>query len=285
MSTFQFGDASLRYEVAGSGSPFVVLVHGAMCSHADWAHQLAELSAWFTVLAPDLRGHGASTAPFTSCTIGQFGSDIHAMIESLGLTPVILVGHSLGARVAISAAGERPDNVEGLVLLDGSRTFGPGPLAPHEDALRLTDQQLSEWMSRTIEAAIGPFADAAVRTHVSTTMRSTPIGLMRALLADWQDWDINRYDPALAALPPDLPVLAIQSTRVQTSARRQSLTADARSTPYLDYLRHHVPSLNTIVLPQVGHFSMLEAPGEISRAIRNFARSVGPRGDAPSLTD
>jgi 3-oxoadipate enol-lactonase len=275
MPYLDLGDASLFYEVSGPGKAPVVLVHGAMCSHVDWSHQLTDLSDSFTVVTPDLRGHGASRAPFESCTIGQFASDIHALIDELGFGSVVLVGHSLGARIVVEATAQRPDHVAGLVLVDGSRMFGPAPLDAADQASRLSDQQVLAHMYRTIDEAIGPFADAATRAHVSTTMRSAPIGLMRALLTAWQDWDVNCYDRALAAVPPRLPVLAIQSTHVERSVRRRCLSAQTRTTPYLEYLSRHLPSIGTVIVPDAGHFSMLEAPREVSRLIRLVAGSAG----------
>jgi 3-oxoadipate enol-lactonase len=278
MPYLELGDASLFYEVSGRGGVPVVLVHGAMCSHVDWSYQLADLSDGFTVVTPDLRGHGASRASFESCTIGQFASDIHAMIDSLGFESVVLVGHSLGARVVLEATAQRPEHVAGLVLVDGSRMFGPAPLEAAEHVSGLSDQHVLAHMYRTIDEAIGPFADATTRAHVSTTMRSAPIGLMRALLGAWQDWDVNCYDRALAAVPPRLPVLAIQSTHVERSVGRRCLSAQTRTTPYLEYLSRHLPSIGTVIVPDAGHFSMLEAPREVSRLIRMVAGSAGMRG-------
>jgi 3-oxoadipate enol-lactonase len=285
MPFLDVGDASLFYEVRGSDDPPVVLVHGAMCSHVDWKYQLGDLARRFTVLAPDLRAHGSSRSAVTSCTIQRFASDIHSVLDSVVARRAILVGHSLGARVVIEAAAQRPDRVAGLVLVDCSRMFGPAPIAATEHASQLTNRQLRELKGRTIEDAIGPFADVATRAHVTSTMRPASIGLTRALLAAWQDWDVNRYDGALESVSVGLPVLAIQSTHVERGARRRCLTAGTLTTPYLEYLTQHVPSVTTVTLAEVGHFSMLEVPDEVSRLIRTFASSVVPSGDGVSPTN
>jgi 3-oxoadipate enol-lactonase len=264
----------LHYEIGGEG-PGVVLVHGALCSNVDWRPQMQWLDAEFRVISPDLRGHGRSTAPYDGCTIERFAADLNALVAALGLAPAVLVGHSLGARVVIEAATACPRHVRGLVLVDGSRMFGPDPLSPEDRVAEQSDAQVAARMHATIDEAVGPFAGADVRTHVACSLTSATIGLMRAVLATWQEWDVNRYDDALLELPRSLPVLAVQSTHVDRAAGRRFLSEDTSSTPYLDYLRTRIPRLEAHVLPGVGHFSMLEAADEVSRLIGAFAAAHG----------
>jgi pimeloyl-ACP methyl ester carboxylesterase len=259
----------LHYETSGEG-PAVVLVHGALCSNEDWRPQIPRLDGRFRVVSPDLRGHGRSIAPHGSCTIEQFAADLNALVAALDIAPVVYVGHSLGARVVIEAAAACPRDVRGLVLVDGSRMFGPDPLPPADRVAAQSDAQVAARMHETIEDALGPFAGDDVRSHVARSLSSATIGLMRAVLATWQAWDVDRYDDALAELSPSLPVLAVQSTYVERTAGRSFLPEGTSTTPYLDYLRTRIPSLQAHVLAGVGHFSMLEAPDELARLIGEF---------------
>jgi len=270
VSRLSLGDADLAFDVAGEGVPAVVFVHGALCSRADWTHQHDELSQAFRVVSLDLRGHGASTAAPGTCTMEQFGRDVRALVDHLGAVPAVLVGHSMGVRVVLEVAARAPHVVAGLVLVDGSRMFGPAPLAEPDRARALTDEEVRRRFIRTVQDAVGPYADERVRDHVSSTMLGAPTPLMREVLATWQDWDVERYEEALAALDRSLPVLAIQSTFVAAGAARRSLRRD-ESTPYLDLLRAALPALEVEILPEVGHFSMLEAPDEVTRSISRFA--------------
>src|ERR1700733_10990282 len=106
MSFLELPRCSLFYEVDGNGPP-LLLVHGGSCDHDDWRYQVASLRDEFTVVAVDLRGHGASIADPADCTVGRYASDIHELIEAIGLGPTVLVGHSLGTRVALQRAGAR----------------------------------------------------------------------------------------------------------------------------------------------------------------------------------
>jgi pimeloyl-ACP methyl ester carboxylesterase len=274
MPYLRLSDASIYYEVHGGQGQLVILVHGAMCSHRDWENQVRSLSASCTVVTLDLRGHGLSAASFETCAIERFAADVNALIKELGLGPAVLAGHSLAARVVIEAARQCQQNVSGLVLVDGSRLYA-GEQVSAGDPARLTDQEVNARIADLIEAAIGSYADAAAADHVRTTMSSAPIGLRRAYLATSQHWDAHSFEEALEHLAPDLPVLAIQSTSVGYGFRRCSLSADATTTPYLEELKRHLRRLRVVVLPEVGHFSMLEAAARVSSLIWDFAKENG----------
>jgi pimeloyl-ACP methyl ester carboxylesterase len=270
VSHLRVGDADIGFDVAGGGAPTIVFVHGALCSRADWTQQHRDLARDFRVVSVDLRGHGASTGEPQSCSMEQFGRDVHALVAHLGAAPAVLVGHSMGVRVVLEVATRFPGDAAGLVLVDGSRMFGPRAVPALERADSLDDEEVRRRFGLTVEDAIGPYAGAAVREHVSSTMLGAPTPLMRRVLATWQRWDVERYEHALATLDTSLPVLAIQSTYVDAATPRRSLGPGA-STPYLEFLRAALPALEVQVLPGVGHFSMLEAPDEVTRSIGAFA--------------
>jgi pimeloyl-ACP methyl ester carboxylesterase len=100
------------------------------------------------------------------------------------------------------------------------------------------------------------------------------MALKRALLETGRDWDAVRFGPALASLPAGLPVLAIQSTYLDEKMRRRSLAAGTARTPYTDAVAARVPALQTAVVADVGHFTMIEAPAEVTPLIGGFARSA-----------
>jgi pimeloyl-ACP methyl ester carboxylesterase len=270
MSHLHLGDADIGFDVAGGGAPTIVFVHGALCSRADWTQQHRDLAHDFRVVSVDLRGHGGSTGEPRTCSMEQFGRDLHELVGHLGAAPAVLVGHSMGVRVVLEVAARFPDAVAGLVLVDGSRMFGPAPVAESDRADALDDEEVRRRFAATVQDAVGPFAGDGVREHVTSTMLRAPTALMRRVLATWQRWDVERYDAMLAAIDSSLPVLAVQSTYVDAATRRRSL-GPGESTPYLEFLRAALPALEVQVLPGVGHFSMLEAPDEVTRSIGGFA--------------
>jgi pimeloyl-ACP methyl ester carboxylesterase len=112
----------LHYLVAGKGDP-VVLLHGFAETSHMWLPLIAKLSDKHTVIAPDLRGFGQSSAPSDGYTKAAMAQDIHALVKSLGYARIRLVGHDIGLMVAYAYAAQYPREVERLVLMEA---FLPG---------------------------------------------------------------------------------------------------------------------------------------------------------------
>jgi pimeloyl-ACP methyl ester carboxylesterase len=262
--------ASLYYEVNGSGPP-LVLVHGGGCTHRDWHGLVAALSGDLTVLTLDLRCHGQSSGSLAECTVERWASDVNALIEALNLAPAVLVGHSLASRIVVEAASQKPPNAAGLILLDGSRSMG-GPAATEPTVPEALHSSPS--LATIAVVLAGPYADSKVRQHVLAALSAHSMELLTACVAVYDAWDAECADTVFAVLPPALPMLAVQSTYHDKFTPRRYLTSKTQSTPYLDFLRTARPSIQIEILPDTGHFSMLERPADISALIRAFAASL-----------
>ncbi|HEX5120196.1 MAG TPA: alpha/beta fold hydrolase [Pseudonocardiaceae bacterium] len=108
----------LVYDIAGEpDAPPMVLLHALGDSRADWAPVLARFAARYRVYAVDLRGHGDSDRP-GEYTFGAMCADTVGLLDALGLTDVVLVGHSMGGVVTYRVAVARPDLVARIVIED-----------------------------------------------------------------------------------------------------------------------------------------------------------------------
>lgn len=275
MPSLTIDGAELNYQLTGEGRPAFVLIHGGCCAFSDWHAQIDALSREFTVLAMDLRGHGGSTGAEGELSVPQWAADVNVLIETLDLGPAIIVGHSLGSRIAAEAVVQRPANAAALVLLDGSRVTGG--LAAIEPQPGFTEAQGGDMsVAAILDRTTGPYADAATREQVIRTMSSPPEAVMWAAVDALENWDRNRADEVLAALPAQLPVLAIQSTYHDNFTPRRSFENERESSPYLDNLRQALPQLTVRILPRTGHFSMMERPAEVTAALRKFGTAETP---------
>ena len=264
MPVLKLAEAAIFHEVAGAGSPSIVLVHGGMCDHRDWDRLVPLLTGQHTVVRLDLRGHGRSFGDRTDYTIEGWAADLLALTRHLGLERPVLVGHSMASRVVAEAASSAPKAVGSVVLLDGSRSHGghaaPPPAVPGPPAS----------LDAIIAATIGPYADGEARSGVHARMASATPEIMVACVSAMREWDLGRADRAFAALAGTMPVLAVQSTYHDATTPRRAFENPGTSSPYLDFLREAVPQLEVAILPGTGHFAMLERPETVAKLIHAF---------------
>lgn len=104
------------YRLMGSG-PALLLLHGIGDSSETWVPLMGELARDFTVLAPDLLGHGASAKPRADYSVAAYANGMRDLLEVLGIETATVVGHSLGGGVAAQFAYQYPDHCNRLVLV------------------------------------------------------------------------------------------------------------------------------------------------------------------------
>lgn len=107
---------TVSYFTAGQG-PVVVLLHGIASSAETWSKLIPRLADRYTVIAPDLLGHGKSAKPMGDYSLGAFASGVRDLLAALGHDRATVVGHSLGGGVAMQYAYQFPARCERLVLV------------------------------------------------------------------------------------------------------------------------------------------------------------------------
>ncbi|MFL5820250.1 MAG: alpha/beta fold hydrolase [Solirubrobacteraceae bacterium] len=106
----------VSYRIGGSG-PVLLLVHGVTSSSQSWEPVLPLLAERFTVVAPDLLGHGASAKPQGDYSLGAYACLVRDLLLALGHERATVVGHSLGGGVTMQFAYQFPERVERMVLV------------------------------------------------------------------------------------------------------------------------------------------------------------------------
>lgn len=107
---------SRAYVKVGSG-PVLLLLHGIGCDHTTWQPVIERLSRSYTVIAPDLLGHGLSDKPRADYTLGGFANGMRDLLTVLGIDRATVVGHSFGGGVAMQFAYQFPERTERIVLV------------------------------------------------------------------------------------------------------------------------------------------------------------------------
>src|SRR5205085_2714904 len=107
----------VSYRTAGDGGPVVLLIHGITGCAAQWDKVIPLLAERYTVVAPDLLGHGQSAKPRGDYSLGAYAVGVRDLLVALGHRRATVVGHSLGGGVAMQFSYEYPPFAERLVLV------------------------------------------------------------------------------------------------------------------------------------------------------------------------
>lgn len=177
----------LHWEETGRGEPLLWL-HGMSGCGADWRYVFGEAPPGYRVIAPDLRGHGASTNPSGSFTFRQCAGDVRALLRHLGLPRVKAIGLSGGGIVALHMATMEPAGIEAMVLVSAPPYFPP-------EARRI-QRQFSEEM-------VGPAdMERLRRCHVGGERQIAQLFAIARGFADSYD-DVNFTPPLLSTISAD----------------------------------------------------------------------------------
>ncbi|WP_229053379.1 alpha/beta fold hydrolase [Aeromicrobium sp. Leaf350] len=156
------------YRKVGSG-PVLLLIHGMACDSTTWDRVIEPLAQHFTVIAPDLLGHGESDKPDGDYSIGGYANGMRDLLTVLGVDKVTIVGHSFGGGVAMQFAYQFPERTERVVLVSSG---GLGrEVSPLIRALTLPGAPLV--MALATARAWRPFVAAGLRGLSATGLSST----------------------------------------------------------------------------------------------------------------
>ncbi len=255
----------LSYREAAGGAPALVFIHAFGCDGSDWAAQLAHFAPAHRCLAVDLGGHGDTAAEVRHGIVEEHGEDVVALLRALNIALPVVVGNSLGCRVALEVAARMP--VRGVVLVDGSRLASGGDGIHGALGGGATPERFEATVRAMFAQMFGPDIDPATAAAMTARATRVPAAIGLALLADIGRHDGVEMERLLAALT--VPVLAIQSTRIDPDGRRHRLAA-GDSSPYLDLLRAHVGDLAVEIVPGAGHYPQIEKPAATNAALRGF---------------
>jgi pimeloyl-ACP methyl ester carboxylesterase len=149
------------YVKAGTG-PAILLLHGIGMDHKSWLPVIERLSDRYTVIAPDLRGHGLSDKPRADYSIAGYANAMRDLLTVLGVGSVTVVGHSLGGGIAMQFAYQYPQMTQRLVLVAAGglgRTVNPlirfFTLPGSGIALRILGQDIVRYPLVEVMNAIG----------------------------------------------------------------------------------------------------------------------------------
>lgn len=272
MPMLQLASGAVHYEVTGRGEPAILMIHGYSCTGQDWRLQVGGLSSAHTCITMDLRGHGQSEPASGDLTMADFARDAIALLEALNIEGAVLVGHSMGTRIAMEAALQAPERVSGLVLVDGSKIEADAEEVGKEIRAAVEALGFAGWTERNMgEMFLDKLApeDRALIIQRAVALGAN-VGVQ--LYVNMTAWDQDRLESAIEQVR--VPVTVIQSTSILPGeARARCFVDEAPNSPWLNAWRAE-DKATIVALAQTGHFAMLEAPDQVNAAISNLIKQI-----------
>ena len=249
----------------------IVFLHGVWADHTLWNAVLPRLSGRFRIVAPDLRGHGRSTAPESaSCRFEDLEADVLALLDLKRTPSAHLVGLSAGAQLALKLGLDAPARVRSVCLVGGA-VYTDGHMravterwaetydrdGPDALAIRLLkDLYYPDWIEAHME-----FADR-VREEVPRHDYRAAVRWGREVASfDERGRIANLRPPALIIQGMDDEVVDASHGRI---------------------LRQSIPGSKIRIFAQTGHMVPIERPEETAEAIEAFVRDVDDRSSGES---
>ena len=268
----------VSYRTAGSG-PVVLLVHGIAGTSEQWAEVAPVLAEEFTVVAPDLLGHGQSAKPQGDYSLGAYAVSLRDLLVVLGHRRATVVGHSLGGGIAMQFAYEYPVFAERLVVVS-SGGLGrevhpllraatlPGaeivlPWLAHERVLG-AGGAVGQVLAR-LGLRAGPDIAEMARGYASLAdaeARSAFLHTVRAVI-DYAGQRVNAADRLyLTSLLPTLIVWG----------RRDPLIPATHG----EFAHGEMPGSRLEIFEEAGHFPHLDDPVRFAGVLRDFLETTEP---------
>lgn len=250
---------AIHVEQSGRGELALVFLHYYGGSSRTWDAVAKQLADKYRIVATDHRGWGQSEAPSDGYGIADMAADAQGVIDALALERYVLIGHSMGGKVAQLIASHRPAGLAGLVLV------APSPPTPMllSDAERATlagAYQTRESVEFVIDNVLtAKPLDVAQRGQViENSLKGAP-----QAKAGWPN----------LALPEDISseVTAIVTPTIVISGELDRV--DRIETLQAELLPR-IPHASLHILPETGHLSPLESPVEVASIIGRFADAL-----------
>ena len=239
----------------GQEDPTLLFLHYWGGSSRTWDLVTNKLKTDFRCVAYDHRGWGESDKPETGYSIQELANDAEALIQALGLTRHVLIGHSMGGKIAQRLAAKRPEGLEALILVAPAP---PTPMAVPEDARKQMIQayqirEAVELLIQNILTAI-PLPDQIREQIIEDTLKGG--------LAAKHAWPEKGMLEDISNAVPNISV----PTLVLAGENDQVEKIDSLERALVP----NIPTARMTIIRETGHLSPLEVPDQIASQIRAF---------------
>lgn len=252
-------DADIFYDVAGSGSP-VVLLHPFPAHHEFWLPLSNFLSSRYRLLMPDLRGHGESSLGDGPATMQKHAADIARIMDAAEVDRAPIIGVSIGGYAIFEFWRQFRNRVTALVLCN-TKAAADNPEA-RASRLQAADDVVQRGTEQFFEGMLQ-------KVLSETTRRSRPDlvegahRMMRRMSAE----DVAGVQRGMAERPDSIPTLkTINVPTLIITGDEDTMTG----VPEAEAMKQNIAGAQMKVIAKAGHYSPWEQPAEVGRVLRQF---------------
>ncbi len=266
------------YVKTGEG-PALLLLHGLGCDHTTWSPIVNDLARHFTVIAPDLLGHGVSAKPRADYSVGGYANGMRDLLTVLNIDKVTVVGHSFGGGIAMQFAYQFPERTERMILV------APGGLGPEVTPVirAITLPGFHQVMGIATLPGIRHVGKAGMRA-----LSRSGITAARDLGEVAEIYESFRDPRSRAAIRHVVRAVVDMRGQIITMVDRAYLTqampmlvvwgADDVVIPsrHAENVARIAPGAVVEVLPNSGHFPHKDHPDRFVKIVQDFIRATQP---------
>ncbi len=237
--------------------PSLVFLHYFAGSSRAWTEVIEELAKDYHCVAPDLRGFGASDALPENYAVKDYADDVADLIRTLEIENYVLIGHSMGGKIALALAARNPKNLQSLILLAPSPPT-PEPIKEETRAKLLSSHGNARVANETVcKAAGGKLSGEVFERAINDNLRSSK--------AAWKWWleSGSREDLSAEIEKINVPVL------VAAGENDEAMTPELLEREVV----RRIESARLVIMPEVKHLPPLEAPAAVAKLIRKHGET------------
>ena len=253
----------LSHNVNGEGQTLVIL-HGLFGSKRNWSSIARQLSATFRVLTIDLRNHGES--PWNDIHVyPSMAEDVATLIENECSEPAIILGHSMGGKVAMYLALVRPALIDRLIVVDIPPARSSGTPIDYVHAMQKVPLAMLSHRRDAELSLADTIPDPKVRGFLVTNIMSRPEGLTWIANLD----AIEQYFDQILDWPDSLNGRQFSRPTLFLEGEHSTFVGPEHE----EVIHHFFPSADRQVIENAGHWVHVENTEAFLRAVRTFVGS------------